>query len=131
MKGGMQLLAVLALCISDANAQTAVQLQRGQKMFREGCIGCHSVACNRLGPKLEALFGRKAGSVSDFKGYSTELRASGIVWTDETLDTFLRDPVKMVPGTLMSFVGRMEKANERKDLIAFLRREDRSLDLCP
>ena len=131
MKSKTQLLAILVVCSSVASAQTPAQVQRGNKLFRESCIGCHSVACNRLGPKLEGLFGRKAGSVSDFKGYSAELQASGIVWTDETLDTFLRDPIKMVPGTLMSYVGRIEKANERKDLIAFMRRQDRSFDLCP
>ena len=131
MKRKTQLVAILVVWSSVASAQTPAQVQRGNKLFRESCIGCHSVACNRLGPKLEGLFGRKAGSVADFKGYSPELQASGIVWTDETLDVFLRDPVKMVPGTSMSFVGRIEKVNERKDLIAFMRRQDRSFDLCP
>ena len=131
MKSKAQLLAILIACSSVASAQTPAQGQRGNKLFRESCIGCHSIACNRLGPKLEGLFGRKAGSVADFKGYSPELQASGIVWTDETLEVFLRDPVKMVPGTLMSFVGRIEKISDRKDLIAFMRRQDRSFDLCP
>ena len=126
----LQGLAVTLVSISVAIAQTPAQVQRGHKLFRESCGACHSVACNRLGPKLEGLFGRKAGSVADFKGYSPELQASGIIWTDETLDVFLRDPVKMVPGTSMSYVGRIEKANERKDLIAYMRREDRSFDLC-
>jgi cytochrome c len=130
MKSKTQLLAMLVVC-SVASSQAPAQGQRGNKLFRESCIGCHSVACNRLGPKLEGLFGRKAGSVADFKGYSPELQASGIVWTDETLDNFLRDPVKMVPGTSMSFVGRIEKTSDRKDLIAFMRRQDRSFDLCP
>ena len=131
MTSKTQLLAILVVFSSVTGAQTPAPGQRGNKLFRETCIGCHSVACNRLGPKLEGLFGRKAGSVADFKGYSPELQASGIVWTDETLDNFLRDPVKMVPGTSMSFVGRIEKASDRKDLIAFMRRQDRSFDLCP
>ena len=97
MESKTQLLAILVVCSAVASAQTPAQGQRGNKQFRESCIGCHSVACNRLGPKLEGLFGRKAGSVADFKGYSAELQASGIVWTDETLDTFLRDPVKWFP----------------------------------
>ena len=130
MKAFVILVASVVIA-SVAGAQVPAQMQKGQKIFRESCGGCHSVACNRLGPKLEGLFGRKAGSIADFKGFSAELQASGIVWTDETLDIFLRDPVKMVPGTAMSYIGRIEKANERKDLIAYLRREDRSLDLCP
>ena len=102
----------------------------GKNLFRAKCVACHSVACNRQGPKLEGLFGRRAASVPDFKDYTAQLRASEIVWTEETLDSFLRDPDKLVPGTLMSVIGRIDSAKDRKDLIAYLRREDRSFDLC-
>jgi len=46
------------------------------------------------------------------------------------LDNFLRDPDKVVPGTLMSVIGRIDSAKDRKELIAYLRQEDRSFDLC-
>ena len=68
--------------------------------------------------------------MSDFKDYTAQLRASEIVWTEETLDASLRDPDKVVPGTLMSVIGRIDSAKDRKDLIAYMRREDRSFDLC-
>ena len=89
------------------------------------------MTCNRQGPKLEGLFGRAAGSVADFQQYTAELKASGIVWTDETLDAYLREPNKLVAGTTMAAWGRVENANDRQALIAYMRREDRSAELFP
>jgi cytochrome c len=123
--------AVAALLSNIGNAQSSDALERGNALFRVKCGACHSVTCNRQGPKLEGLFGRRAGSVADFKQYTAELKASGIVWTDETLDAYLRDPGKLVPGTSMDTWGRVENANDRKTLIDHMRREDRSVELCP
>ena len=83
------------------------------------------------GPKLEGLFGRSAGGVADFQQYTAELKASGIVWTDETVDAYLRDPNKLVPSTTMAAWGRVDNADDRKALIAYMRREDRSAEFCP
>jgi len=66
-----------------------------------------------------------------FSSYAAELETSGIVWTDEALDAYLRDPNKLVPGTTMAAWGRVENANDRKALIAYMRREGRSAELCP
>ena len=118
------------LAANLCNAQSKSLEERGKSVFRANCGACHSVTCNRQGPKLEGLFGRRAGSVADFKQYTPELKASGIVWTAETLDTFVRDPEKLVPGTSMTW-GRVEDASSRKDLIAYLHQEDRSFELCP
>lgn len=100
----------------------------GEAEFRAHCMGCHSFACNRRGPKLQDIFGRKAGS-SDGFAFTDDLKNSGIVWTDETMDAFLRDPSKVVPGTWMTF-GRVENAKERRDIILYLHRQDKSGDLC-
>jgi cytochrome c len=101
----------------------------GEKLFRSSCIGCHSISCNRSGPRLKDLLGRKAGSLADFKGYSEALKNSGIIWTDEKLDEFLSDPVKMVPGTAMSIVS-VKNAKERREIIAFVKKQDTSIDFC-
>ena len=58
------------------------------------------------------------------------MKASGIVWTDATMEAFLSDPAKLVPGTTMAAFG-VKNAHDRKDLIAYMRREDRSFELCP
>ena len=126
-----QFLAALFIVASVCHAQSKSTVDRGHTLFRTNCGACHSVTCNRQGPKLEGLFGRSAGSVADFQQYTTELKASGIVWTDETVDAYLRDPNKLVPGTTMAAWGRVDNADDRKALIAYMRREDRSAELCP
>lgn len=126
----LQFLVVAVLASSVSTAQTNSSPDRSKEVFRKSCAGCHSVKCNRQGPKLEGLFGRTAGSVSDFD-YTPQLKASGIVWTEETLNAFLADPNKLVPGTAMAGWGEVANANERKDLIAYLRREEQAFDLCP
>jgi cytochrome c len=65
------------------------------------------------------LFGRRAGGVAGFE-YSGAMKGSGIVWSAATLDRFLADPLRVVPGTTMTYAG-VADAQERADLIAYLR----------
>jgi cytochrome c len=66
------------------------------------------------------VFDRKAGELADFR-YSPALKRSGITWTEQTLDTFIADPQKMVPANRMPYAG-MPDARERADLIAYLQK---------
>ena len=106
------------------------EISRGEVAFRAHCIGCHSIACNRGGPKLQDILGRRAGSVADFKRYTRALQESGIVWSEDSLDAFLRDPGKLVPGTAMAYVVRVQDSDDRSEIIKYLRRQDRTIDLC-
>jgi len=63
---------------------------------------------------------RKAGELGDFR-FSPALKRSGIAWSAETLDAFLADPQKAVPGNRMPYAG-MPAADDRADLIAYLRK---------
>ena len=85
------------------------------------CAACHSVApgMNGVGPSLAGVFGRKAGSVSGF-AYSDANKASGLTWDEKTLDTYLTNPMKMVPGTKMTFAGLPDPA-QRKAVIDYLK----------
>ncbi len=110
-----------AAAISEASAASDAALRRGRIMFLQ-CRACHSTEADgehRVGPNLHGVFGADAGSKDDF-AYSDAMRASDIVWSDETLDTFLTKPTDYVPGTIMVFVG-MEKAEDRQALIAYIR----------
>ena len=129
----MHLLRILSLAavLAFATAVGAQQLSRGERAFRAHCIGCHSIACNRGGPKLQDVFGRKAGSIADFNAYTRALKESGIVWSEESIDALLRDPGRLVPGTAMAYVVRVESPEDRREIIKYLRRQDRSIDLCP
>ena len=102
----------------------------GRDVFRESCIGCHSIGCSRNGPMLEGIIGRPAGSVADFDGYSDAMKDSGIVWDEDKLDAYLKDPKSVVSGNSMAGFGKIENEQERRDLIEFLVQPDKSLDIC-
>lgn len=85
------------------------------------CLACHSIEVNRTGPRHCGLVGRRAGSVSGFD-YSPAMKRSKLVWDAKTLDRFLADPMKTVPGTTMTYAG-VAQANERADLIAYLKQQ--------
>lgn len=119
------LFGVIATCIAtqlwaDAGGDAA----RGQELFGE-CSGCHQVgegAINRIGPHLNGIFDRAAGEEEDFR-YSNAMRRAadgGLVWTYESLDTFLENPRTLVSGTRMSYRG-MADLQDRNDLLAYLR----------
>ena len=92
------------------------------------CLACHALDRNRTGPKHCGLFGRRAGSVPDFN-YSPAMRRSKIVWNEKTLDRFLANPLKAVPGTAMSYAG-VTDSQERADLIAWLKEANASPAQC-
>ncbi len=111
----------LAALVAVADAQAAGDPARGAQAFR-ACAACHSIELGQhlTGPSLADVFGRKAGTVEGFQRYSKALKDSGVVWDEKTLDAWLRDPAKLVPGNLMTFRG-IPDARVRADLIAYLK----------
>ena len=96
---------------------------RGAQLY-DRCAACHSLEQDRVGPRHCGLLGRRAGSVKGFD-YSAAMKKSGIVWTERTLDRFLAAPLKVVPGTAMTYDG-VKDERERADLIAYLAKMDTS-----
>ena len=94
---------------------------RGEKKFEE-CAACHKIERSEdsVGPSLHGVFGRKAGTLADFR-YSPAMKRSGITWSAPTIDTFLADPQKVVPGNRMPYAG-LADASDRADLIAYLQK---------
>jgi cytochrome c len=82
------------------------------------------------GPSLNALWGRKAGSLTSFKRYSPAMKSAGVIWNDNTLDQWLTDPKSFLPGNTMVFPG-IERSDQRADLIAFLRQAGQLGDAPP
>jgi cytochrome c len=112
--------AVVIVAVSAAPVKNDNAL--GQRMMLR-CQTCHAVKAGapaKVGPNLNQMFGRKAGTLTGYT-FSLALRKSGIVWNDATLDKFLEKPSASVPGTLMAFSG-MPKKEERAALIAWLKR---------
>ena len=91
----------------------------GRQVYRK-CQACHSLepGKNTLGPSLAGIFGRKAGQVPNYN-YSSALKNSTVVWNFPTLDAYLTNPQKVLPGNKMPFPG-LKNENERKDVIAYL-----------
>src|SRR5579883_1308904 len=107
-----------------ATAQTTGNAEHGKQLFQSTCAICHSDglgAGNTLiikqGPTLLGVMGRKAGTSPHFN-YTQALKDSGLVWDAASLDHFLTDPMKAVPGTSMPIP--LPDAAMRADLIAYL-----------
>ncbi len=86
----------------------------------QGCMGCHSLDENDVGPKHRGVVGRPAASVPGY-AYSKALKASGITWTPAMLDKWLTNPQVLVPGAKMYF--SIAKPQDRADIIAYLAKQ--------
>jgi len=104
----------------------AMDATRGAKVFKK-CTSCHNAdngGANGTGPNLWNIVGTAAGSKGGFK-YSNALASSGITWTYEELDGFLKKPTKYLSGTNMNFVG-LKKEADRAAVIELLRQASAS-----
>jgi cytochrome c len=94
---------------------------RGERLYG-ACAPCHALEPDRnmTGPSLAEVWNRTAGSLASFPRYSPALKSSGIVWNDDTLNEWIKDPQHFIPGNTMTFPG-MKDARQRADLLAFLK----------
>ena len=115
--------AAIALIAFAATVNAEGDSAHGQKLFESRCIACHSVDRHRVGPALGEVFGRRAGSAPDYD-YSAAVKRSGAVWTEQSLDRWLRNPEALIPGQKMGYT--VNDARDRADLIAYLRARART-----
>jgi cytochrome c len=116
-----QFIMAIALVIGGIGSAAAQDAAKGEKDFIV-CRACHQVgptAKNAVGPVLNGVVGRKAGTYAGYQ-YSEANRDSGLVWTPEELNTYLTDPQKVIPHTKMIFPG-LKDQQKRDDVIAFLK----------
>jgi cytochrome c len=114
---GIAFAAMMLLITGWARAQDAAA---GEKAFVV-CRACHQIGPNAkiaIGPVLNGIVGRKAGTYPDYQ-YSDANKNSGIVWTPDELDKYLTSPQTVVPHTKMIFPG-LKDAQQRQDVIAYL-----------
>lgn len=122
MKRFSAVAAGLACVLLTTGAWADGDPAKGKRVFNK-CKSCHFVAKkkNKIGPTLAGVFGRKAGTVPGFK-YSSAMKESGIVWTEETIDVYISDPKKYVPKNRMA-LAPIKSAKQRADLIAYLKEQ--------
>ena len=118
--GRMAGVALLGFGLVVAGSAMAGDAVKGEKVFKK-CKACHYVdkEKNKTGPHLVAVLGRAAGSLEGYK-YSKAMKASGLVWDEETLAAYLKAPKKYVKGTKMAFAG-LKKDKDVADVIAYLK----------
>ena len=120
-------LLATAAASQPAFAQDAPDPAAGERVFAQ-CRACHQVgetARNTVGPQLNGLFGRKAGSVAGFN-YSPAYQRPEIVekvWSEENFATYIRNPMAVTPGTRMVFAG-LRNDQQIANLTAYLRQFD-------
>jgi len=117
------LVAAVGLVVSTG-AALAQDVAAGETSFRK-CAPCHSIgpdATNKVGPVLNGLDGRKAGSVEGFN-YSDANKGSGITWGEAVFKEYIKDPRAKVPGTKMVFAG-IKSEKELGDLWSYVSQFD-------
>lgn len=101
--------AALAVTFASGGVLAAGDAEAGKTEFKK-CAACHAVgegAKNRVGPVLNGVFGRVAGTFETYK-YSkpmVDAGANGLIWNEETLRPYIHKPKEYVPGTKMTFAG--------------------------
>jgi cytochrome c len=109
----------LALLLAGtAQAQSDQQIAKGQRIWQKRCTECHALDTDETGPHHRGVFGRRAGSIKGYD-YSRALRKADLIWDAESLDHWLTDPEKFLPGQNMDF--RVRSKEERAALIAYLK----------
>lgn len=102
----------------DGNAEA------GADVFRK-CRACHDVgpnAKNKVGPLLNGIIGRRAGTIEGFSYSEANKKsgANGLLWTEQIMFEYLEKPLSYMPGTKMAFAG-LKDPQDRKDVIAYLK----------
>lgn len=124
-RGKLAALILIAATGHPVAAEEIGDADRGANLFQQQCSACHQIgegAKNRVGPRLNGLFGRKAGSVGDFSYSKSMARmgADGLTWTLDTLDPYIENPKALISGTKMNYKG-LKDAEGRAALISYLR----------
>ena len=103
-------------------AMQAADLAAGEKTFMRKCSSCHDHekrGGHGKGPHLWNLFGRKAGEIPGFE-FSEAMKSSGHQWDFATLNYYLTNTERAVPGRTMDFRG-IRRDKERARLLMFLK----------
>jgi cytochrome c len=115
----LRALAAAAAFITVLTAPTlAADAEHGKALFAP-CAACHTDRVDALGPNLKGVYGRKSASLDDFR-YSNAMKRANLVWDDDNLSAYIRDPQAKVKGNRMPY-GGMSDAKDIDDVVAYLK----------
>lgn len=115
------LISAFTLVASGGSAFADGDAAKGETTFKV-CKTCHQIgegAKNFVGPALNGIVGRKAGTYANYN-YSDANKNSGLTWDEATLTKYLKNPREVVPGTKMAFPG-LPKDEDIANVIAYLK----------
>ena len=119
-------IAVAALIAASMGIALAQDVAKGANVFKQ-CQPCHSIgpgAQNKIGPELNGLDGRKAGTVPNYT-FSDANKNSDIVWDETNFNEYIKDPTAKAPGTKKTLSG-LKNEQQANDLWAYLQQFDAS-----
>ncbi|MCP3373479.1 c-type cytochrome [Bradyrhizobium cajani] len=110
----------LLLSTPSSLAQQPASDDSARQAFNNSCRTCHSMkeGDNRLGPNLNKIVGRKAGSLPNYN-YSSSMKEAGFVWDQDKLTRFMVKPDEVVSGNKMQPYGGVS-AEEAGKVVAYL-----------
>jgi cytochrome c len=111
----------LAIGLLGQAEARAVDLEAAQRQFLISCGVCHTLKsgeAHRQGPNLYGVYGRPAGTLTDFS-YSPVLKGGRWTWDAATLDPWLANSQDAHPGTTMSY--RQNDPDKRALIIGLLK----------
>jgi cytochrome c len=117
VKLGAAIGAAVAGIVMTAPA-SAADANHGKQVFAQ-CAACHSNKPDAIGPSLKGVYGRKSGSLADFR-YSNAMMRASLTWDDATLHAYIKDPQAKIPGNRMPF-GGLSSDQDIDDVIAYLK----------
>jgi len=115
MRHAVSALVLLAL---SSGAVRAADAEHGKALFW-ACAACHNERPDALGPSLKGVVGRQSAAVENFR-YSSAMRRANLVWDEDNLRAYIKDPQSKVKGNRMPY-GGLTDTSDIEDLIAYLK----------
>jgi len=115
---GVAIVAALGVLVGVPGAVRAADVEHGKMVF-QSCAACHSDKPDAIGPSLRGVYGRKAGSLEDFR-YSNAMMRANLTWDDANLRDYINDPQAKIKGNRMPF-GGLSDPKDTDDVIAYLK----------
>ena len=109
--------ATLITVVTGAPA-AAADAEHGKALY-QACAACHADGGNGMGPNLKGVFGRKSGTLEDYR-YSPAMLRANLVWDEANLKAYIADPQAKIKGNRMPF-GGLTEPNDLDDVVAYLK----------